>query len=123
MAGPTLQGALFLKIVRGRLDFSAVRGYSAELVDHVKRCLTRNTSRRPDASGLLKLPSLLHWADTLDIAIPGRAPTSSRGARTGATSARAAPTAAAAALAHMEPPPGGGLSPVKEGKKVGTWGC
>ena len=107
--------------MRGRLDFTAIRGYSAELVDHIKRCLTRNTSRRPDASGLLKLPSLLQWADNLSISIPGRAPGPARAggsARVGATSARAAPTAAAAAAAQIRA--GDALSPVREGKKVGA---
>lgn len=47
------QGALILKIIRGK--YPAVSGYSKDLIDVVKSCLTQNVHRRPDTDKLLTL--------------------------------------------------------------------
>jgi serine/threonine protein kinase len=41
-----LQGALILKILRGK--YPALTGYSPDISDLVKRCLTQNANRRPN---------------------------------------------------------------------------
>lgn len=41
-----LQAALIMKILRGQ--YRPVIGYSADLTDIVKRCLTQSAARRPD---------------------------------------------------------------------------
>ena len=46
-----LQAALIMKILRGQ--YRPVTGYSADLTDIVKRCLTQSTARRPDTGALL----------------------------------------------------------------------
>ncbi|KAJ4462700.1 putative Serine/threonine-protein kinase Nek8 [Paratrimastix pyriformis] len=50
------QGALVLKILRGR--FRPLEGYSADLCDVVARCLTRDPRQRPTLDDLFALPAL-----------------------------------------------------------------
>ena len=45
-----LQASLILKILRGK--YTAVTGYSSDLVDIVKRCLTQSATRRANTGGL-----------------------------------------------------------------------
>ena len=62
------QGALILKILRGK--YPAVTGYSPEVSDLIKRCLTQNANRRPNTFKLLMLPSIRQKAEELGIALP-----------------------------------------------------
>ena len=56
------QGALFMKIVKGKLDLSPVaKGYSPAMVEQIRRCLTRLPRSRPDTTALLKTPALTQW--------------------------------------------------------------
>ncbi len=41
-----MQASLIMRILRGQ--YKAVVGYSAELVDLIKRCLTQAAARRPN---------------------------------------------------------------------------
>ncbi|KAK9867887.1 hypothetical protein WJX84_001961 [Apatococcus fuscideae] len=66
------QAALIMKILRGQ--YRPVTGYSAELADIVKRCLTQSTARRPDTARLLSLPSIQSKAKTLGISLPEDSP-------------------------------------------------
>lgn len=62
------QGALILKILRGK--YPPVNGYSQEMVDIIKRCLTQAASRRPDTNKLLSLPVIREKAMELSIDLP-----------------------------------------------------
>jgi NIMA (never in mitosis gene a)-related kinase len=62
------QGALILKILRGK--YPAVTGYSPEISDLIKRCLTQNANRRPNTFKLLMLPSIRQKAEELGIPLP-----------------------------------------------------
>lgn len=62
------QGALILKILRGK--YPAVTGYSLDISDLIKRCLTQNANRRPNTFKLLMLPSIRQKAEELGIVLP-----------------------------------------------------
>uniref|UniRef100_A0A061SER0 non-specific serine/threonine protein kinase n=1 Tax=Tetraselmis sp. GSL018 TaxID=582737 RepID=A0A061SER0_9CHLO len=62
------QGALILKILRGK--FPPVTGYSPELQDIVKRCLTQAAQKRPSADRILSLPAVQEKAAELGIPLP-----------------------------------------------------
>jgi len=62
------QGALILKILRGK--FPPVTGYSAELQDIVKRCLTQAAQKRPSADRIIALPAVQEKAQALGITLP-----------------------------------------------------
>lgn len=66
------QGALILKILRGK--FPPVTGYSAELQDIVKRCLTQAAQKRPSADRIIALPAVQEKAQALGITLPGEPP-------------------------------------------------
>ncbi|GAX78668.1 hypothetical protein CEUSTIGMA_g6106.t1 [Chlamydomonas eustigma] len=59
------QGALILKILRGK--FPPVTGYSPDISDLIKRCLTQNANRRPTTFKLLLLPNLRQKAEELGV--------------------------------------------------------
>ncbi|EFJ45748.1 NimA-related protein kinase 4 [Volvox carteri f. nagariensis] len=65
------QGALILKILRGK--FPPVTGYSPDISDLIKRCLTQNANRRPNTFKLLTLPSIRQKAEELGISLPDQA--------------------------------------------------
>ena len=65
-----MQGALFMKIVRGKLDLQQVAGYSAAMVEQIRRCLTRVPRSRPDTGALLKTPAMAEWMTVHAIAGP-----------------------------------------------------
>ncbi|GFR51624.1 hypothetical protein Agub_g14051 [Astrephomene gubernaculifera] len=65
------QGALILKILRGK--FPPVTGYSPDISDLIKRCLTQNANRRPNTFKLLMLPSIRQKAEELGISLPDQA--------------------------------------------------
>ncbi len=46
-----LQAALIMKILRGQ--YRPITGFSADLTDVLKRCLTQSTARRPDTGEIL----------------------------------------------------------------------
>ncbi|KAK9836508.1 hypothetical protein WJX74_001940 [Apatococcus lobatus] len=76
------QAALIMKILRGQ--YRPIVGYSADLTDIVKRCLTQSTARRPDTARLLGLPSVQSRAQAMGIALPeGIIQTSRRTSRPG----------------------------------------
>eukprot|EP00195_Chlamydomonas_chlamydogama_P009069 CAMPEP_0202904676 /NCGR_PEP_ID=MMETSP1392-20130828/30593_1 /ASSEMBLY_ACC=CAM_ASM_000868 /TAXON_ID=225041 /ORGANISM="Chlamydomonas chlamydogama, Strain SAG 11-48b" /LENGTH=558 /DNA_ID=CAMNT_0049592433 /DNA_START=449 /DNA_END=2125 /DNA_ORIENTATION=- len=62
------QGALILKILRGK--YPPVTGYSPDIAELIKRCLTQNANRRPTTFKLLMLPSVRQKADELGVALP-----------------------------------------------------
>eukprot|EP00798_Chlamydomonas_sp_ICE-L_P022983 gene22983-30171_t len=62
------QGALILKILRGR--FPPITKYSPEIEDLVKQCLTQNAARRPTTHQLLMQPSIQQKTAELEIALP-----------------------------------------------------
>lgn len=62
------QAALALKILRGA--YPPVRGYSAELIAIIDRCLCTRRASRPATDKLLVLPSVQRWASTLGIELP-----------------------------------------------------
>ncbi|KAG1671969.1 hypothetical protein FOA52_013341 [Chlamydomonas sp. UWO 241] len=105
------QGALILKILRGK--YPALTGYSPDISDLVKRCLTQNANRRPNTFKLLLLSSIRSKAEALSVPIPDSAsliamaeklavkrPGSSRRQ----PEVEAAATAAAAAAPEQAPP-------------------
>jgi len=63
------QGALILKILRGK--FPPVTGYSPELQDIVRRCLTQAAQKRPSADRIISLPAVQEKASQLGISLPG----------------------------------------------------
>ncbi|KAG2487503.1 hypothetical protein HYH03_013921 [Edaphochlamys debaryana] len=65
------QGALILKILRGK--FPPVSGYSPDISDLIKRCLTQNANRRPNTFKLLLLPSIRSKGDELGLTLPDQA--------------------------------------------------
>ncbi|GLC47162.1 hypothetical protein PLESTB_001387600 [Pleodorina starrii] len=65
------QGALILKILRGK--FPPVTGYSPDISDLIKRCLTQNANRRPNTFKLLTLPSIRQKGEELGISLPDQA--------------------------------------------------
>ncbi|WIA21015.1 hypothetical protein OEZ85_005347 [Tetradesmus obliquus] len=65
------QGALILKILRGK--YPAVQGYSKELTDVVKACLTLDHRKRPDTSSLLALRAVRDAAAELGLTLPASA--------------------------------------------------
>ncbi|KAG2429699.1 hypothetical protein HYH02_013957 [Chlamydomonas schloesseri] len=65
------QGALILKILRGK--FPPVSGYSPDICDLIKRCLTQNANRRPNTYKLLLLPSIRQKGEELGISLPDQA--------------------------------------------------
>ncbi|GMH45985.1 hypothetical protein BSKO_13949 [Bryopsis sp. KO-2023] len=85
------QGALILKILRGR--YPPLAGYSTELIDMIKRCLTQVASRRPDTARLLRLPVLSRRARKYGIKLaqpdPGAPPVTRTRSKRAAT--RSAP--------------------------------
>lgn len=62
------QGALILKILRGK--YPPVVGYSPEVSDVIKRCLTQNANRRPNTYKLLLLPGVRQKSQELGIILP-----------------------------------------------------
>ncbi|KAF6255804.1 NimA-related protein kinase 4 [Scenedesmus sp. NREL 46B-D3] len=62
------QGALILKILRGK--YPAVQGYSKELTDVVKACLTLDQRKRPDTSSLLGCRAVREAAAELGLDLP-----------------------------------------------------
>jgi len=62
------QGALILKILRGK--FPPVTGYSTELQDIVKRCLTQAAQKRPSADRIFSLTSVREKAAEIGLALP-----------------------------------------------------
>lgn len=62
------QGALILKILRGK--YPALTGYSPDISDLVKRCLTQNANRRPNTFKLLLLSSIRQKSEELGVPIP-----------------------------------------------------
>jgi serine/threonine protein kinase len=63
------QGALFMKIVKGKLDLSPVaKEYSPAMVEQIRRCLTRLPRSRPDTAALLKTPALAQWMNAHAVA-------------------------------------------------------
>lgn len=62
------QAALALNILRGA--YPPLRGYSAELMAIVDRCLCKRRAARPATDKLLLLPSVQRWAATLGIELP-----------------------------------------------------
>ncbi|MEW5302088.1 MAG: hypothetical protein WDW36_004898 [Sanguina aurantia] len=62
------QGALILKILRGK--FPPVQGYSPEVTDIIKRCLTQSASRRPNTYKMLTLSCIRSHGDELGIVLP-----------------------------------------------------
>eukprot|EP00199_Chlamydomonas_sp_CCMP681_P000941 CAMPEP_0119104632 /NCGR_PEP_ID=MMETSP1180-20130426/2800_1 /TAXON_ID=3052 ORGANISM="Chlamydomonas cf sp, Strain CCMP681" /NCGR_SAMPLE_ID=MMETSP1180 /ASSEMBLY_ACC=CAM_ASM_000741 /LENGTH=504 /DNA_ID=CAMNT_0007089451 /DNA_START=36 /DNA_END=1546 /DNA_ORIENTATION=+ len=62
------QGALILKILRGK--YPPVQGYSPEVSDIIKRCLTQNANRRPNTYKLLLLPCVREQGGNAGIALP-----------------------------------------------------
>ncbi|KAK3281466.1 hypothetical protein CYMTET_10749 [Cymbomonas tetramitiformis] len=66
------QGALFMKILRGKLDYGLIKGYSNDLVHIIKLCLSHNASRRPDCKALLTMSSFRKAAQDLSIELPAR---------------------------------------------------
>ncbi|KAK9829475.1 hypothetical protein WJX72_006083 [[Myrmecia] bisecta] len=67
------QASLIMRILRGQ--YKPVVGYSAELVDLIKRCLTQAAARRPNTERLLGLTSVRSRARLYGIELP-EAPTS-----------------------------------------------
>jgi len=65
------QGALILKILRGQ--YQPVTGYSPELCELVKKCLTLNPSRRPSTSKLLLDPLVRQKVIELGMSMPDKA--------------------------------------------------
>eukprot|EP00192_Tetraselmis_astigmatica_P008492 CAMPEP_0117669368 /NCGR_PEP_ID=MMETSP0804-20121206/12091_1 /TAXON_ID=1074897 /ORGANISM="Tetraselmis astigmatica, Strain CCMP880" /LENGTH=615 /DNA_ID=CAMNT_0005477413 /DNA_START=101 /DNA_END=1949 /DNA_ORIENTATION=+ len=61
------EGALVKKILRGA--FAPVVGYSPQIVDMVKQCLTYDYKRRPDTHALLRNPVLRSKAAALKISL------------------------------------------------------
>ncbi|PNG99474.1 Serine/threonine-protein kinase Nek1, partial [Tetrabaena socialis] len=62
------QGALILKILRGK--FPPVAGYSPDILDLIKRCLTQNANRRPNTFKMLTLPAIRSKGEELGISLP-----------------------------------------------------
>eukprot|EP00741_Cyanophora_paradoxa_P014947 tig00020830_g14421.t1 len=60
------QGALILKIIRGKYP-PIPSSYSRELSEVLSKCLTRETSRRPDAEGILSNAHVVSRARELDL--------------------------------------------------------
>lgn len=63
----TNQGALILKIIRGRYD-PIPASYSADLASVVSACLTKDYKKRLDVKGLLELPCVKTKRSELNIA-------------------------------------------------------
>ncbi|KAL6749037.1 NIMA-related kinase 4 [Haematococcus lacustris] len=91
------QGALILKILRGK--YPPVSGYTPEVSDIVKRCLTQNANRRPNTYKLLLLPIVRQHAEELGLPLPDqqsllamaeRKPTASQSAGRPPSASRAA---------------------------------
>mmetsp|Transcript_42904 Transcript_42904/g.101869 ORF Transcript_42904/g.101869 Transcript_42904/m.101869 type:complete len:545 (+) Transcript_42904:334-1968(+) len=68
------EGALVKKILRG--VYPPVRGYSPQVVEVVKQCLTYDFRRRPDTNALLRLPAV--QAKAAALRLPLRAPPARR---------------------------------------------
>eukprot|EP00276_Gloeochaete_wittrockiana_P009844 CAMPEP_0184654578 /NCGR_PEP_ID=MMETSP0308-20130426/12240_1 /TAXON_ID=38269 /ORGANISM="Gloeochaete witrockiana, Strain SAG 46.84" /LENGTH=508 /DNA_ID=CAMNT_0027090621 /DNA_START=1 /DNA_END=1523 /DNA_ORIENTATION=+ len=60
------QGALILKIIRGRYP-PITSNYSSQLADILDKCLTRDTARRPDTADILLQPNVVAKARSLSL--------------------------------------------------------
>ena len=68
------QGALFVKILKGK--YPPVRGvsFSPDLKELMDRCLTVNQTRRPDTAGILRSRAARAKAQTLGLTLPSDVP-------------------------------------------------
>ena len=69
----SLQGALILKIIRGKYP-PISSSYSKPLSEMLDRLLDRDTRIRPRCDGIFKAPAASSWASTLAIPLPGVRP-------------------------------------------------
>lgn len=97
------QGALILKILRGK--YPPVSGYSPEMVDIIKRCLTQAATRRPDTNKLLTLPCIREKAMELGINLPSPDAMSPDKATALLLAAKAQANLSSALQPNAQPPP------------------
>ncbi len=91
-ANTHVQGALILKILRGK--YPPVVGYSPDVSDVIKRCLTQNANRRPNTYKLLLLPCVRQKAEELGISVPDQQSLLAMAERSSTTKVRTGPNGA-----------------------------
>ncbi len=96
------QGALFVKILKGK--YPPVRGvsFSPDLKELMDRCLTVNQTRRPDTAGILRSRAARAKAQTLELTLPSDVPPPSNPREAFGSVAPDGPDPAAAAAAKQQ---------------------
>ena len=68
------QGALFVKILKGKYPPVRDASFSADLKELMDRCLTVNQTRRPDTAGILRSRAARAKANALGLQLPSDVP-------------------------------------------------